>query len=285
MTPGAARLDIAVDDDLRLHMSRSGSGAPLVLLHGFTGSGEGWAGLRSALADRFTTIAVDLPGHGASSAPDDPARYALSRLADDLARVLDALDIERTALLGYSMGGRCALAFALRHPDRIAALVLESTSPGIDDAGARAGRIASDTALADSIERDGVAAFVNRWERLPLWESQAALPDETRAGLRAQRLANRARGIANSLRGAGAGAEPAVTGRLGELRAPVLLIAGALDQKYVALGQLMEAAIPRARLEVIPTCGHTVHLERTAEFARVVAQFLDSVASEFGQWR
>jgi len=272
-------------DDLTLHVERDGAGPPLILLHGFTGSAESWSPLRPSLGARVTTLAVDLPGHGASSAPADPARYALARVADDLARLLDALGVDRAAVLGYSMGGRTALHFALAHPDRVAALVLESASPGIASDDERAERARSDAALADDIERDGVEAFVMRWEWLALWASQAALSPEVRARLRAERLANSARGLANSLRGAGAGADPPVLDRLKQLDVPTLLVAGALDAKYVALARAMDAALPGASLEIVPDAGHAVHLERPAELVRVVLRFLDVVGRSDARWR
>jgi 2-succinyl-6-hydroxy-2,4-cyclohexadiene-1-carboxylate synthase len=269
---------VDVGDGLRLHVTRAGEGPPVVLLHGFTGSGDTWRGLATSLADRFSTIAVDLPGHGQSSAPADPARYALPRFADDLATLLDALALDRVALLGYSMGARAALHVARRHPDRLRALVLESASPGIAEPAARAARVAQDASLAAAIEREGIEAFVSRWERLPLWESQASLPPAARERLRAQRLAGSVQGLANSLRGAGAGVEPPLHDQLGAIALPVLLVAGALDAKYVALAQLMAARLPWPRLEVVEAAGHAVHLERPAAFARLVADFLTGVA-------
>jgi 2-succinyl-6-hydroxy-2,4-cyclohexadiene-1-carboxylate synthase len=270
------RRDVDVGEGLRLHVARNGggAGAPLVLLHGFTGSTDTWAPVRGPLGESQAVIAVDLPGHGRSTAPGEPARYGLGRFADDLARVLDALATDRVAVLGYSMGGRAALRFALRHPDRIAALVLESTSPGIADPVHRAERVASDGALAESIERDGVPAFVERWEQLPLWESQRALSEATRARWRAQRMANRAHGLANSLRGAGAGVDEPVLDRLGTIVAPTLLVVGALDTPYLALGRLMEQSMTHARLCQVPDAGHAVHLEQPEAFVRAVATFL-----------
>jgi 2-succinyl-6-hydroxy-2,4-cyclohexadiene-1-carboxylate synthase len=257
----------------------------LLLLHGFTGSTETWEPLRAVLERSFTVIAIDLPGHGWSESPTDPARFALPRLAGDLAVVLDTLGFLRTAVLGYSMGGRAVIQFALQHPDRVAALVLESASPGIADDAERAARVASDTKLAESIERDGIEAFVDRWEKLPLWASQASVPDEIRARLRRQRLANLPAGLANSLRGAGAGEEPSTLDRLTELRASVLLIAGGLDPKYMTLSRIMMERLPDARLEIVEGAGHAVHLERPLEFGGAVECFLDGVASEAGQWR
>ncbi|GJG87456.1 putative 2-succinyl-6-hydroxy-2,4-cyclohexadiene-1-carboxylate synthase [Gemmatimonadetes bacterium T265] len=271
--------DVDVDGGLRLHVDRAagrpGGAPPVLLLHGFTGSGETWRPLRDALGGAYPTLAVDLPGHGRSGAPADPARYALDRTADDLARVLDACAIDRAAVLGYSFGGRAALRLALRRPERVAALVLESASPGIADPAERAERAAADAALADAIERDGVPAFVDRWERLPLWASQDAMPAAVRARLRGARLANDARGLANSLRGAGTGADAPVLDALGGLRMPALLVAGALDAKYVVLGRAMAGALPGARLAVVPGAGHAVHLEQPDAFAGLVRAFLD----------
>lgn len=285
MTSRPEQLRIDVGDGLGLHVTRAGTGPPLLLLHGFTGSADTWTPLRESLADRYTTIATDFAGHGRSDAPQAPSRYALSRFADDLVVILDALGVHRTAALGYSMGGRAALRFALGHGDRVAALVLESTSPGIADPTERALRVESDADLAASIERDGVARFVARWERLPLWESQAALPSTVRSRLHTQRLRNHANGLANSLRGAGAGADVPVLDRLRGHTTPTLLIAGALDPKYVALAGLMESFMPRSQLAIVPAAGHATHLERPAEFAAIVAHFLDTVAAEAGQWR
>lgn len=275
---------VDVGDGLRLHVERAGDGPPLALLHGFTGATTTWTPLLPRLAAEHETLAIDLPGHGRSSAPASPGRYALARFADDLLRVLDALVIDRVALLGYSMGGRAALRVALRAPDRVAALVLESTSPGIADPARRAERREADRALADEIEREGVSSFVRRWEKLPLWASQDALPASARGRLRAQREANDAAGLANSLRGAGAGEDEPVLARLGNIEAPVLLVAGALDAPYVAAGGEMADAFPNARLTVVPDAGHAVHLERPDELTDAVLEFLRNVPSSGGRW-
>ena len=282
--PTIDRRVVDVGDGLQLHVERAGDGAPLVLLHGFTGAATTWTPLLPHFAAEHETLAIDLPGHGRSSAPARPDRYALARFADDLLRVLDAFAIDRAALLGYSMGGRAALRAALRAPDRVAALVLESTSPGIADPARRAERRAADRALADEIERDGVPAFVTRWESLPLWASQHALPPSARARLRAQREANDAAGLANSLRGAGAGEDEPVLARLGAIGAPVLIVAGALDATYVAAAGEMARAFPHARLAIVPGAGHAVHLEQPDELTGAVLEFLRGVPASGGRW-
>ena len=271
-------------DGLLLHLDRSGEGPPLLLLHGFTGSSATWIPLRAALNVKHTTIAVDLPGHGRSSSPRDPMRYSLTRFADDVVRLLDALDLERVALLGYSMGGRAALRVALAHSARVAALVLESASPGIADPVQGAERVAADLALATRIERDGVDAFVLRWEDLPMWASQRRLPKPALEAQRAQRRANDPGGLANSLRGASAGVDGSVMPRLAALRVPTLVVVGALDEPYAALGRSMQQALPDARLAVVSDAGHAVHLERPDAFADTVLAFLSGVPSVDSGW-
>lgn len=277
-------IDIDAGDGLTLHAETSGTGPPLILLHGFTGSSTSWEPLLAVLTRNHTVIALDMPGHGRSSAPADPRRYALTRFADDLADVLDSLGFEKIALLGYSMGGRAALQFVASHVDRVAALILESTSPGISDPVGRKARVAADLELADSIEKGGVSAFVERWESLSLWESQQALPASERARLHAQRLTNPPNGLANSLRGAGAGASEPVTGVLPGVHAPALVIAGSLDAKYVDLGQLIATSLPNARLCVIDGSGHSVHFEKPDAFASAVSEFLGTVPSAGSRW-
>ncbi len=280
---GGPHREIAAADGLTLHIVTSGDGPPVIMLHGFTGSADTWKHLRQKLDGTYRVIAIDQPGHGRSSAPADPQRYRLGRFATDLCNVLDSLEIERTVVLGYSMGGRAALRFALDHPDRLAGLVLESTSPGIPDSRQRSERRAADAALADGIERDGIERFVKRWEALTLWDSQRALPDLGNL-LRLQRLSNTPHGLANSLRGAGTAEAESVLAAAAGIKAPTLLIAGGLDSKYVELGRQLAKSIPHSRLEIVPNAGHAVHLERAHGYAHAITTFLSTIPSAEGRW-
>jgi 2-succinyl-6-hydroxy-2,4-cyclohexadiene-1-carboxylate synthase len=169
------------------------------------------------------------------------------------------------------MGGRFALHVALRHPDQVRRLVLVSTSAGIDDATERAGRRRSDEALAERVEREGLEAFVRWWLTQPLFST---LPPE--AAELESRLTGTAAGLASSLRLAGAGTQEPLWDRVSSLSMPVLVIAGELDPKYVALAEKLAAGIgARARLAVVPGAGHACHLERPDLFEGIVAPFLD----------
>jgi 2-succinyl-6-hydroxy-2,4-cyclohexadiene-1-carboxylate synthase len=246
----------------------------LVLLHGFTGSAATWAGHMEALADLCTTIAIDALGHGESDAPADPARYGMAHVAGDTLAILDRLGVERFGLLGYSMGGRMALQVAVAAGPRLELLVLESASPGLRTAQERAARVAADEQLAALLEREGIVAFVDRWEQAPIFQSQRGLPPDVWQAQRAQRLSSNPHGLAASLRGAGTGAQPPLHDHLATLAAPTLLIVGEHDAKFRAIAREMRQALPGAGLAVVAGAGHAVHLEAPREFDSLVRQFI-----------
>src|SRR5258707_8441027 len=255
---------------VQYNIETSGSGMPLVLLHGFTGSTKTWAQHIPELSAHHQVIAVDLLGHGQSDSPDDPARYSMECCTRDLAKLFDQFGLERCYLLGYSMGGRVALHFALTYPEWLLGLILESASPGIADPQERQARLASDVELAERIERHGLGALVNYWEHLPLFATQSTLPIDMQEHVRRERLANNPRGLANSLRGLSTGAQPSLWQRLNELEVPTLPIVGALDTKFMEIGQAMTATLPNAQLEIVYGAGHTIHLEQPKDFRSIV---------------
>jgi 2-succinyl-6-hydroxy-2,4-cyclohexadiene-1-carboxylate synthase len=173
------------------------------------------------------------------------------------------------------MGGRFALFLTTAAPDRVRALILVSASPGLRHAAERRVRAQQDAALADAIERDGVAGCVERGERQPIFATQARLPEAARAEVRARRLRHTAHGLANNLRGMGQGVQPPLYDHLPLLRIPALLLAGELDAAYCALGREMSRLLPDARLAIVPGAGHAVHLEQPEAFRRLVLEFLD----------
>jgi 2-succinyl-6-hydroxy-2,4-cyclohexadiene-1-carboxylate synthase len=261
-------------DGVSLHVVEQGAGSPLLVLHGFTGSSASMAGVAAALADRHRVVRVDLLGHGRSDAPRALAAYAMARCIAQLAGVLDALAIPRAHLLGYSMGGRIALAFAALDPERVASALLVGARGGFEDPAERAARARDDERLADQIERDGVPAFVEHWMALPLFATQRRLGAEALAAARAERLANRAHGLAASLRAIGAGAQPPLHALLPDVQLPVLLVVGAEDACFAAVARDLAHRLPRARLAVVPDAGHAAHLENPRAFAQIAGTFL-----------
>jgi 2-succinyl-6-hydroxy-2,4-cyclohexadiene-1-carboxylate synthase len=269
---------IGLRDALRLNVEDSGSGPPVLLLHGFAGCISAWGeAVHEALRTRNRLVAVDLLGHGDSDKPIASQRYALDNTVCDLCEVLDQLSIERAVWVGYSMGGRIALGGAVRRPDRVSALVLEGASPGIGDEDGRRGRAASDDALARTLEAQGIERFVERWLDQPMFRTQKRLGPERLDRMRELRLRNIPRALAACLRGLGTGMQPSFWEQLAEVGAPALLVAGELDEKFKRIGETMQRALPRARLEIISEAGHTTHLEQPEAFVSVVQGFLEKL--------
>ena len=285
MIAAPQRIDIA---GLGWAVRVTGSGPALLLLHGFTGSGRSWdGGLADAAANAgFGVIAPDLPGHGGTgwrvgptAGPGDgvhqgePSRASIERSADDLAELLDALSHRSAHVVGYSMGARIALRLAVTHPARVERLVLEAASAGIADEAERTSRRAADEALAATLEREGIVAFVDAWERIPVLASEAGLTAATRTALREIRLGHDPAGLAASLRAAGQGAMEPLHGRLREVAAPTLVIVGASDPAR-GRATAVAAGIPGARLAVVDGAAHAPHLEAPDAFHRLVIEFV-----------
>jgi pimeloyl-ACP methyl ester carboxylesterase len=123
-TPLANATDEYFDfGDVRFHYRETGTGQPVILLHGFSRSIADWSGLGDSLARDHRVIVLDERGHGQSTHFTDPARYGRG-MADDVIRLMDHLHLQRAHLVGHSMGAAVAANAAVRHPDRVASVVL-----------------------------------------------------------------------------------------------------------------------------------------------------------------
>jgi 2-succinyl-6-hydroxy-2,4-cyclohexadiene-1-carboxylate synthase len=203
----------------------------------------------------------------------DPERYRMEEMLQDLGEVLDALSIEKARWLGYSMGGRIALAGAVRNPSRISSLILESASPGLAGERERKARRRADEALAEGILRGGMEAFVDHWMGLPLFATQGKLPSKIRSLTRERKLKNRPEAMAACLRGVGTGAQPSFWDSLQDIKMPTLLSTGEEDRKFTQVAESMAEGIPGAALRMIPKAGHAIHLENPFAWLAAVRTF------------
>lgn len=244
---------------------RGAHGGRLVLVHGFTQTRASWSAIADELChgDGYEVIAVDAPGHGGS----DQLHLDLA----DGALILGNTG-GRATYVGYSMGGRLSLQLASSDPALVERLVLVSSTAGIDDGDERQARRQADEHLAQELERDGVAAFIDRWLRMPLF---AHLP-YTASDVEDRRQ-NTAAGLAASLRLAGTGAQESLWSRLDSLTMPVLLVVGADDAKFRSIAERMAARLPAATVAVVPDAGHVVHLEQPSAFLTVLREWLATV--------
>ncbi len=247
----------------------------MLFLHGFMGRAGDWRGISTGLDERFFRIAVDLPGHGASlGMPRD--RYTMEGAACSVLEILDGAGMDRTTIVGYSMGGRLALYLALRHPDRCAGLFLESASPGLKDAGERAARRRADEEKAARLEGGNFRGFLRDWYRQPLFVPLSRDEDLLRRTIK-DRGRNDPAELAKSLRGMGTGSQPSLWGDLPALRVPALAVAGGLDEKFVGISRRMASLTTGMRLAVVPGAGHNVHAEAPGAYLSLLGSFLPNI--------
>lgn len=245
-----------------------------VFLHGFTWTGEAWQEIASALAESSYCIAVDLPGHGNTPWPPGAEGWSFDQVANALNALLQDLGPSRFKLVGYSLGGRLALRMATLSSRNIDGLVLIGASAGLESEADRRERRLADEALADALERDGIAAFVERWTLLPLFAGMRRLPHEIQAKHVAQRLAQDAKGLALSLRVLGTGSQPCLLDQLAALETPTLLVVGKEDEKFQAIAAQLQARLQQARTEIVANSGHSVPFERPEALIDLIQKFM-----------
>ena len=247
---------------------------PLVLLHGFTGDTSTWTPFYDAWGQHSKLIIPDIIGHGQTDSPDVLSRYQIESVAADLKTLLDQFDCKQVDLLGYSMGGRLALTFALLFPERVRKLILESTSPGLATEKERQLRRMKDAELAQFIKEQGLNSFVDYWEEIPLFSTMKLLSAASQQIIREQRLNNSPTGLINSLLGMGTGSKPNWWGKLNKLSCEVMLLTGEKDKKFCDIADKMMKELKNSSWVIIENSGHAIHVEEPEKFGTIVSDFL-----------
>lgn len=258
----------SVDGTPRLACDVSGSGPPVVFLHGIGGGRRNWRRQAEALQERFTTIAWDARGYGDSH--DYDGELVFSDFGDDLARLLDRFEIDRAHLVGLSMGARILMDFAPRHLDRVATLTLCDCFYGFENA-LSPEKQREYVELRERPLREG-KTFADLAPRLIESLVSTNASPSVRAELLESILALRTDSYLKTLR---ASVTFDQADRLRTLTMPVQLIYGADDQLTPpSIGEEMLELLPDARLAVLDGAGHLSNLENPEGFNRTLANFL-----------
>lgn len=264
-------------DDICYHVDTCGNGFPLVLLHGFTGDSATWTPFCGQWGTHSKLIIPDIIGHGKTEISNDINRYKIEAAARDLKVMLDQLNVQQCDLLGYSMGGRLALTFAILFPERVRKLMLESSSPGLLTEAEREQRRMKDAELAQFIKDQGVKPFVDYWEGIPLFATMKRLPSAVKEKIREQRLSHSPEGLANSLLGMGTGSQPSWWGSpLRKLDCEVLLVTGEEDQKFCRLARKMMPELKNGKWITVANSGHAIHVEESEKFGTIISDFIQN---------
>ena len=231
---------------------------PVLLTHGYSATAEMWQPNLEALGVRRRVITWDIRGHGRSDSPDDLSLYSAELSVADMAAILDAAGVEKAVVGGLSLGGYLSLEFHLRHPERVAALMLFDTGPGFKRDEARAGWNLTAEATAAGYDTRGLEALPNR-------------PEVGRATHRG------AAGLARAARGILVQQDARVIESLPTIAVPTLVVVGELDTPFLAATDYMAAKVPGATKAIIPDAGHASNIDQIEAFNRIVLDFLERV--------
>ncbi len=242
----------------------------LIMLHGFMGCGAVFSHLGDPLSNTSSPLFLDLLGHGETDKPKAPNAYKTENQCRELRQIIENSGFQKPFLYGYSMGGRLALQFAIRNPDAISGLILESCTAGIRNESEREKRASQDEKRASEIERN-YEHFLLKWNKMDLFGEKFSAD---RALTEAFQESQETDCMAACLRGFGTGVMPQVWDKLPDLDIPVQLIAGDRDTKFATIMMEMETLLPQANLRVITGASHRTHLDQPEMLTDVISEFI-----------
>lgn len=261
----AGKLKVAVTD--------VGEGPPVVLLHGLACGRRMWFHQIRALRSHYRVIAYDLRGHGETDAPAEPRTYSATHLARDLVGVLDALNIERAAIVGFSLGGAPALALAAMKPERVSHLILADVGAGADDPVKIEALARQWVAL---IDRGRIDDLVCEMLRCEFYKAYAKTSVRCRDHMAALIRGTPINGLRFTLSEVLMRRKSLfrLTSLLKSVRVSTLVMAGQYDYVCSKGTRVLAQAIPDAALKFIEGSGHMVPLEQPAAFTAALLAFL-----------
>jgi 3-oxoadipate enol-lactonase len=270
---GWEQADTAPINGIDIHYRVEGRGPVLVLVHGLACGRRMWFHQVRAFRSRFTVVTYDQRGHGLTCAPKDKDAYSPGHLSRDLAGLLDHLGIGTCHLVGFSMGGGPALAFAAAQPKRVRGLVLADVGAGAENPAATQALVRRWLALRSG----GMTAIADEMLRSEFFKTYAGRNARTRKHMHALIAATPLHGLENTLTEVLAKRNSLfrATRMLAAIAAPTLVLTGADDYVCRKAAQLMARTIPGATELRIPGAGHMSPLEAPAAFNAAVMEFLE----------
>lgn len=258
-------------ENIKYHIEIRGEGKSLVCLHGFSEDISTWNFLK---LNGYQLILIDLIGHGKSEKPHSLKYYEVDVIIKHLNIIIKELDIKNYSILGYSMGGRIALAYAIKYQNKIDKLILESASYGEEGLLNRLKRRRNDFKLARTIEKNGIQWFNQYWSNLSIFNSQKNLPIGIIDEINKRRLSNVPFALANTLKSSGQGKFPCLKKQIMKLSLPILYISGEYDKKYEEIGKAFEKLNSNVKHAILNNCGHNTHIEAPRIFTKILNEYL-----------
>jgi pimeloyl-ACP methyl ester carboxylesterase len=242
-------------DGVKIYYEDHGSGTPILLSHGYSATSRMWQGQVAALKDKYRIITWDMRGHGESDSPADQSQYSEAATVDDMAAILKACGLSQAVVGGLSLGGYMSLAFNLKYPQMVRALMLFDTGPGYKNPQARDGWNQTSERRAQNFEAKGLDA---------LGASAEVRVSQHRS----------AAGLAGAARGMLAQFDSRIIESLDSVKPPTLVLVGSKDEPFLAATEYMAAKVPNSTKVTIPDAGHASNIDQPAAFNAAVLAFL-----------
>ena len=257
-------------DDIQLTYTNVGDGPAVVLVHGYPFNRSLWTELGEELLERYRVVIPDLRGFGGSDSSESPA--TMNRMAEDVAKLMDHLEIDQAVIGGLSMGGYVALAFCKQYPARVRALVLADTRAQADtEEGKQTRAQQAEKALAE-----GMAGIADAMLPKLLTPDTVSKRPEVVKRIRDMMLKTKPEGAAAALMGMAQRDD--LTEFISSIEVPTLIAVGREDAiTPLADSETMHAKITGSRLVVIENAGHVSNLEQPEQFNNAVLGFLNSL--------
>jgi pimeloyl-ACP methyl ester carboxylesterase len=271
------------DDGVRLHYEEAGTGIPVIFVHEYAGDHRSWEPQMRHFGQRYRAITYAARGYPPSDVPAQVAQYSQARAADDIAAVLDHLQIDQAHVVGLSMGGFATLHFGFRHAARARSLTVAGCGYGAEPEQRERFRGEAE-AIADFIAAQGMAAFAEKYAYGPTRVQFENKDPRGFAEFKQQLAEHSALGARNTQLGVQR-ERPSLyelTAQMQALTVPTLILTGDEDWPCLAPGLLLKQQIRSAALAVMVNCGHAINIEDPDEFNRLVGAFLAQV--DAGRW-
>ena len=225
---------------VNIHFETYGKGPAILLSHGFSDSLEVWKHQIDSLSSDYTLVVWDLRGHGKSDSPQNIDQYSEKETVLDMLGIIDSLNIKKTMIGGFSLGGYMSLAFYQRFPEKVSSLLVVDTGPGFKNNEAR-----------------------DDWNKYAIKS--------------AERYESRGRkGIGNAARGMLTQKDDRIINSLADISVPTLIIVGEDDKPFLSAAEYMFKKISKSKKIIIPGAGHSVNIDQPKLFNSAVLEFLET---------
>ncbi|MBA4179037.1 MAG: alpha/beta hydrolase [Anaerolinea sp.] len=242
---------------VKVYYESHGQGQPILLSHGYSATSQMWAGQVDAFPG-YRVITWDMRGHGQTDSPDDQSLYSEEHTVDDMAAILKECGVEKAVIGGLSLGGYVSLAFNVKYPQMVRALMLFDTGPGYKNPVAREGWNQTSLRRAEVFEEKGLEAL--------------GASAEVRASTHRS-----AAGLAKAARGMLAQFDSRIIESLPNITVPTLVLVGENDEPFLGATEYMVSKIPGAAKAMIANAGHAANIDQPVAFNVAVTAFLGTL--------